>query len=171
MKSKSLLFFVGIVLLFSSCVSTNRSLQSSPVTAKNVDLDPIKADIKVDETKKLKGLSTSTYFLFFRVNGDSEFADGINYSTDVSSAFSPLAIFRHGRLQKVRGAAAYKALSTGDYDVLVHPTYIMTIQNYIIYKKYSVVVEGYGAKYSNFRTEKQKIVIASNGKEYIFPDK
>ncbi len=171
MKTKNLLFFVAIVFLLSSCVSTNRGLQSSPVIAKNVDLDPIKADIKVDETKKLKGESTSSYFLFFRVSGDKEFADGINYSTDASSGFNPLAIFRHGRLQKVRGAAAYKALSSGDYDVLVHPTYITTVKDYIISKEYSVVVEGYGAKYSNFRTEKQKVVITGNGKEYVFPDK
>lgn len=54
--------------------------------------------------------------------------------------------------------------------MLVHPNYTTTVENYLIVKKYTVSVEGYGAKYSNFRTEKQKVVITNTGKEYIFPD-
>jgi hypothetical protein len=168
---KKLLFFGVIAVLLSSCMSTNRGFQSSPVLARNVELDPIKADIKVDETKKLKGESTTAYFLFFKVSGDDQFADGVNYSTDVSESFNPFKLLQKGRLQKVRGAAAYKALSSGDYDVLVHPTYVTTVKNYLIYKEYVVTVEGYGAKYSNFRTEKQKVVITGNAKEYVFPEK
>ena len=62
----------------TSCLTTNRGFQSSPVISRNVELDPIKADIKVDEKTKLKGESSSAYFLIFRVNGDNTFADGIN---------------------------------------------------------------------------------------------
>lgn len=162
-------------LLMTSCVSTNRGFQSSPVISRNVQLDPIKADINVEEKSKIKGESSSTYFLVFRVSGDNTFADGINYSTDASasvlSQFNPLKLAQSGRLNEVRGAAAYKALSTGDYDVLVHPNYTTTVENYLIFKKYIVKVEGYGAKYENFRTEKQKIVILESGKELILQDK
>ena len=38
-------------MLMTSCVSTNKGFQSSPVISRNVELDPIKADIKVDEKK------------------------------------------------------------------------------------------------------------------------
>ncbi len=159
----------------SSCVSTNKGFQSSPIISRNVELDPIKADIKVDEKNKLKGESTSTYFLMFRVSGDNTFADGINYSTDASAGvmqrINPLKLAQSGRLNSVRGAAAYKALSSGDYDVLVHPNYTMTIENYLFVKKYTVSVEGYGAKYTNFRTEKRKVVLLENGKELILQDK
>lgn len=159
----------------TSCVSTNKGFQSSPVISRNVELDPIKADIKVDEGKKLKGESTSSYFLIFKVSGDNTYADGINYSTDASSSLiqklNPLNVAKSGRLNKVRGSAAYKALSSGDYDVLVHPNYTTTIKNYIIFKKYTVTVEGYGAKYQNFRTEKQKVTIIDGGKEIILQDK
>ena len=162
-------------MLMTSCVSTNKGFQSSPVISRNVELDPIKADIKVDEKNKIKGESSSAYFLIFRVSGDNTFADGINYSTDASSSFisklNPFKLAQAGRLQKVRGAAAHKALSTGDYDVLVHPNYTTTVENYLIFKKYIVKVEGYGAKYANFRTEKQKIVILQDGKEVIIQDK
>ncbi len=86
------------------------------------------------------------------------------------SKLNPIKLISAGRLNKVRGSAAYKAISSGDYDVLVHPNYTTTITNYIVFKKYSVSVEGYGAKYQNFRTEKQKIVILENGKEIIIED-
>jgi hypothetical protein len=175
---KKLMTIYGAVLfstlLMTSCVSTNRGFQSSPVVSRNVELDPIKADIKVDEKTKIKGESTSSYFLIFRVSGDKTFADGINYSTDASastlSQLNPLKLAQAGRLNKVRGAAAYKALSTGDYDVLVHPNYTTTVENYLLFKKYVVKVEGYGAKYENFRTERQKIVILENGTELILQD-
>ena len=72
---------------------------------------------------------------------------------------NPLNVIKASRLSKVRGAAAYNALNTGDYDVLVHPNYVVTVQVYLIVKKYKVSVDGYGAKYKNFRTEKQKSVV------------
>ena len=99
-------------MLITSCVSTNRGFQSSPVVSRNVELDPIKADIKVDEKSKITGESSSTYlFLLFRVGGDNVFADGINYSTDQSasklSRLNPIK-FRADRLNKVRAAAAWR---------------------------------------------------------------
>lgn len=167
------LLFIGSTMM-TSCITTNRGFQSSPVISRNVELDPVKADIKVDEKTKLKGESSSTYFLIFRISGDNTFADGINYSTDASASLiqqlNPLKLAKSGRLNKVRGAAAYKALSSGEFDVLVHPNYTTTIENYLIVKKYTVKVEGYGAKYQNFRTEKQKIVILEDGKEIILQE-
>jgi hypothetical protein len=176
---KKIMTILGALLvgsmLMTSCISTNRGFQSSPVISRNVQLDPIKADIKVDEKSKIKGESSSAYFLIFKVSGDNTYADGINYSTDASasmlSQLNPIKLAQAVRLNKVRGAAAYKALSTGDYDVLVHPNYTTTVKNYLIFKKYIVKVEGYGAKYENFRTEKQKIVILQDGKELILQDK
>ena len=161
-------------LTLTNCVTTNRGFQSSPVVSRNVQLDPIKADIKVNESTKLKGQSSSTYFLIFRVSGDNTIADGINYSTDASAGIleqlNPMSLLTAGRLNKVRGAAAFKALSSGDYDVLVHPNYTTTVKNYLIVKKYDVSVEGYGAKYENFRTEKQKVILMQEGKEILLQD-
>jgi len=166
--------FFGLVFM-TSCVTTKKGFQSSPVISRNVQLDPIKADIKVDEENKLKGESSSAYFLFFRVSGDKTFADGINYSTDASAnmvqQLNPLRLFQAGRLNKVRGAAAYKALNSGNYDVLVHPNYTTTVENYLLFKRYNVKVDGYGAKYERFRTEKEKIVILEDGKELIIQDR
>jgi len=172
----NLVLICSIAIFFTSCVSTNKGFQSSTVNMRNVQLDPIKADIKVNETNKLSGQSSSTYFLFFRISGDNTSADGINYSADaggsIFSQYNPLKLMKTAKLNKVRSAAAYKALSTGDYDFLVHPNYTMTTKNYLgLVKVYECSVSGYGAKYQNFRTEKQKIVILENGKELILQDK
>jgi hypothetical protein len=173
----NIVMIYSVAIFFTSCMSSNKGFQSSPVISRNVQLDPIKADIKVNETTKLSGESKSAYFLFFRVSGDNTSADGINYSTDVSggsalSQYNPLKMLKTAKLNKVRSAAAYKALSTGDYDFLVHPNYTMTTKNYLsLVKIYECKVSGYGAKYHNFRTEKQKIVILEDGKELIIQDK
>ena len=156
---------------FTGCVSTHQGLQSSPVVARNVSLDPIKADLQVDETTKLKGESSAVYFLFFRVSGENTFADGVNYNAEHPTSFwHPLRITSL-RMNRARAAAAYKAMGNTDYDLLVSPRYTSTYEDYFFVKKYKVKVEGYGAKYKNFRTEKQKIVVFDNGKEMILQDK
>ena len=120
----------------------------------------------------LKGESSSSYILMFRIKGDHTFADGISYTVgsrqvrDRSSLFSA----KRRRISKTRSAAAYNALKGKDFDFIVHPKYTITAKNYVVFKKYLVEVEGYGAKYTNFRTEKQKVVILDGGKEYVFPD-
>jgi hypothetical protein len=158
-----LLSFAAMSTL-ASCVATNKGFQSSPVVSREVQLDPIKADIKVNESTKLKGESFSTYVLSFKVNGDKTFADGIAYSAEGKPNR------RMSRADEVRAAAAYKALSQGDYDFLVHPNYVMTKKNYLgIVKVYECSVTGYGANYTNFRTEKRKIVIV-DGKEFEFSE-
>lgn len=150
--------------------------QSSTVISRNFELDLIRADIQVNESENLEGQSVSAYFLIFRVFGDNKFADGISYITDASMSFTqlflnPRRVIESGRLSRVRGSAAYNALSNGDYDVLVHPNYTTTVENYLIYKKYTVSVTGYGAKYKNFRTERQKVVLIQEGQELILQDR
>jgi hypothetical protein len=149
---------VLIITSMSSCVSTNKGFQSAPVMSRNVDLDPIKADIEINAKEKVRGESTAVYFLRFRISGDNTYADGMKFSAESNASIydqlNPFKMITSSRLGPVRGAAAYKALSSGDYDILVHPNYTVTVKNYLIIKKYTASVTGYGAKYKNFRTEK-----------------
>ena len=182
---KSLLkfsFIFAALVFLSSCSTTNRAYQSSTIPARNVELDPIKADIKVDNSKKLKGESSSSYFLFFRIKGDDKYADGINFSTEATltkrlwSFLNPFSLIKKiatgDAMTKVKRAAAYKALEGTDADILVHPTYTITEKSYLIFYVFKAEVKGYAGKYENFRTEKpQKTVILDSGKEYIFTDK
>ena len=144
MKSGFILGLMTLALTINSCKSTSKGYHSSPVMSRNVELDPIKADINVDESKKLKGSSTATYVLGFRVKGDDKYADGINYSTNS---------IRGLREGGIKAAAAYKALEGDDWDILVHPTYTVSRKWFFFGTKYEIEVQGYGAKYENFRTE------------------
>jgi hypothetical protein len=166
---------------FSSCVTTNQGFQSAPVISRSVDIDPIKADIVVDQESKLKGESKSVYLLFFRLKGDNKYADNINFSAEANttkrllSFLNPFYLVKRiatgDAMGKVKAAAAYKALQNSDADVLVHPMYTITEKSFLIFYIFKAEVTGYAGVYKNFRTEKQKIVILENGKEIVFPEK
>ena len=53
MKHRYLLTAMAVTMLFSSCTVSTKMVQSSPVVARNVELDPIKADIEVKKKQKL----------------------------------------------------------------------------------------------------------------------
>ena len=69
------IFLLSLCIALTSCSSTQTAFDSSPVNSKSIDLDPIKADINIDESAKIKGSSKSTYFLIFRLSGDKIYAD------------------------------------------------------------------------------------------------
>jgi hypothetical protein len=167
---------IFFILLFStlslySCTTTSKGFQSSPVVARQVQLDPIKADIVVNEQSKLLGDSKSIYFLFLRLKGDKTYADGINHSASARPRLlANLDLFGHSRIQRVKAAAAYKALSGANYDFMIHPNYTITSKNFLfLIRTYKAQVTGYGAYYRNFRSEKQKILV-EGGKEYFITD-
>lgn len=151
------------LLAMTSCgVTQNKATHSSPVRSRAVNLDPIKADININEEEKLSGSSSSTYVIGFRVSGEQNYADGVNFST---------MAFHLGRVRQVKSAAAYNAMLDQGYDVLVHPTYNIKVERGIFVQKYTATVEGYGGKYEKFRTERQKIIYLDGGKELILQDR
>ena len=79
--------------------------------------------------------------------------------------------FHLGRVRQVKSAADYNAMLDQSYDVLVHPTYNIKVERGILVQKYTATVEGYGGKYENFRTERQKIIYLDGGKELILQDR
>ena len=156
-----------VAALFSSCISTNRLTDSSPVDGPgSVQHHQLEADITVDDSKKIKGNSKSTYFLMFRVEGDNEYADGVNYRAmtlkggsfigKLLSALNPFKILNKlmtgDAAGKVQSAAAYDALSGSEADFIAHPTYSYTRKNYFIVQQFEATVEGYPGYYSNFRS-------------------
>jgi hypothetical protein len=159
------LFYFGVIamsMIMTSCVSLNKSYDSSAVKLTNVMLDPIKADLTVDQTEKLVGTSSSSFFWIFKITGDNSFADGVKF---------PGMSF--GAVNKVKSSAAYNALNNTkkDYDIIVDPQYTVKVTKTIFTTTIKVTVEGYGGTYSNFRTEREKIVILDGGKEIILQDR
>ena len=169
MKHKLLLVAALATMVFSSCSVTTRVMQSSPVMARNVELDPIKADIEVNEDTKLSGTGIVKYVFGIRVgNSHQKTVEGITYSE--GRGFSLGNLLDRGK-SFARSVAAYDALKAcPDCDVLVHPKYEITVRKSplgFLFKTYTVRVTGYGAKYKNFRTEKELKLIGSDSKEYI----
>ena len=166
----SLCFSFVILISLSSCVSTNRGFQSSPVVTRNVDIDPIKADIQVND-KKVSGQSTSLYLKFFvpifRLSGDRTTADGISYS---SNLIYP-SFINNTLVGNVRAAAAYKALENTDADILVNANYTVTIDDSFFIKKIIVTVTGYPGVYKNFKSEEVITVFSKNENLIIVSDK
>ena len=163
-----LIAILFIATSFAGCVSTNKMSDSAQVAGPGyVKHDLLEADITIDDTKKLTGTSESTYFLMFRIEGDSEYADGVNYNPPPSAGSGSLLKQIFGFLNpfsiinalvtgdaegKVKASAAYDALSNSDADFLAHPTYSYTKKNWLIIQQFEATVQGYPGKYSNFRS-------------------
>ena len=166
----NIIYFISVWVLLTSimsCTTIKQGYQALPVVSKQVELDPIKADISVAEATKISGTASAEYVFNIWIGGDRAYAEGIIYSSELDEVNTDT---KGGILKAVRSAAAYKALDGTGFDILVHPTYKISVKtSMLIFKEYEVTVEGYGAKYVNFRTEKeQKYIITDKDKEYIF---
>ena len=127
---KHIAFITFIVIILGGCGATNKSHIFSDLTVSTQsELD---ADISVDLSKKLSGTAEATYlFNIFQLSGDTEFADGYGGM---------------GPVGKAKSAAAYKAISGSDADVLVSPQYVVDFTNNVFIQDVSVTVTGYGGK-------------------------
>lgn len=120
----------------TGCSSLNVS--SSPVPLNGSVGTDIKADIEVGE--KITGQSSATKVLFFTMNDDTEFADGMEYGNGGGSAFSLGGL---DPVASVKSAAAYNAISASGADVIVAPRYTVKKNDYLVYGTIDVTVEGY----------------------------
>jgi|TARA_Y100000310_G_scaffold130827_1_gene129941 hypothetical protein len=138
MKKITKLGLTGVLLiLFAGCSSTKHSHIYSTMDISVTS--EMKADIAVNTDKKLKGEAKGKFlFNFIQLEGDSHFADGYGGPTAVG---------------KVKSAAAYKAISQSDGDILVSPQYvIMNIDNLFI-QEITVIVTGYEGKVVSINKE------------------
>tara|TARA_B100000787_G_scaffold35839_1_gene25075 strand:- start:636 stop:1052 length:417 start_codon:yes stop_codon:yes gene_type:complete len=120
-----------VLLLTTSCATLNKSTNSAAFEA-TASVDPIKAEVIVDDTKKITGTSTSRYFLgLFRISGDN------NFTTGVFSNINPF-----DASTQVASAAAYKAIKNSNADVIVNPQYVIEKHNYILFQTVKVKVTG-----------------------------
>jgi hypothetical protein len=107
---------------------------STPISVTE-NIRPLDADVTVNVNKKISGESSSLYFLFFQLGGDTKFAQGVDYSTK-SGLFS-------SAISKAKSAAAYKAVIDSKSDLIVHANYVVDIEDYVFFRKINVKVTGY----------------------------
>ena len=142
MKLKNLLPILTLSssLFFTSCRSKLINTLSTPMYNPAAKINDIRAKVNVDMSKKLTGEANASYFLIFRLNGDSNFASGMSYSGDSEIK----------RYSKLKSAAAYKAINGSDADIIVHPNYVVNIERFLFFKKVTVSVSGYAGEFTKF---------------------
>jgi hypothetical protein len=141
------LFFalIAIPSILCSCNSTFTKTLSTPMYAPKAEINPIRADVDVDMNKKIVGESQASYFFIFKVSAeDNKYAEGVSFSGDQIGAF---------RLNKLKSAAAYKAITNAGCDIIVHPNYIIQKHNYVFFSSYEIKVTGYAGYFKKFYQE------------------
>lgn len=130
MKKLPAILIGGFFLLLQSCTSVYKSgYVAIPSITLNTDLN-IKSEIIVDTTKTLQGFSETVISLGFIKKSDNKFIDA----------------YGKGIGEKEKMAALYNALENTNFDVLINPKYIITVNKSLFVKRISVVVAGYGGK-------------------------
>ena len=130
MKIKLSFLTVLFLLIGQGCSSFNQSHIYSDLNLSTKS--ELNAEITVNTNTKLRGSASSTLlFGLLKIGGDSKYSDG----------YGGL-----GAVGKTKSAAAFKALSGSDADILVSPQYVVEVNNQIWRKTIRVTVTGYGGK-------------------------
>jgi hypothetical protein len=116
-KTSIALVSTAVFALLGGCTSLNQSVVSKPISI-SVE-KTFTPDIEVG--KKTSGTANTTVILGLIKLGDSQFADGVNYS-----AGGALSLGSFGIAEDTKSAAAYKAIKSAGADVLIAPTYVVT---------------------------------------------
>ena len=135
MKLKYLLFSTLLLLLAQGCASFNQSHIYSDLKISTES--ELNAEILVNTNSKLEGSASSTLlFGLLKISGDSKYSDG----------YGGL-----GAIGKTKSAAAFKALSGSNADILVSPQYVVEVDNQIWQKIVNVTVTGYAGKIKSIK--------------------
>ena len=143
-KIYKLLPIVIVAIVLSSCgtIKNSGKYHEKSVSNAQIDTDELRADMEIDETNKITGSATATYFLFFRLSGDNHYAD-IQGSFDMP--FS--------KTGPVKRAAQYEALNSSKSDFVAKPSYTITKRTYLLglFTQVDAKISGYGGVYKNFK--------------------
>jgi hypothetical protein len=144
-KNYNLLSIFIVAIVLSSCGITKNSGEYHEKNVANSDIytDVFHADMEIDETEKITGSATATYFLFFKLSGDNHYADisGGGFDVPFSKTAGP------------KKAAQYKALNSAKADFIAKPSYTIKKTTYLLGLMTIVdaSVSGYGGVYKNFK--------------------
>ena len=140
---KLLPIFIAAIFL-SSCgiVKNSGKYHEKSVSNAQIDTDELRADMEIDETSKITGSATATYFLFFKLSGDNHYAD-------IQGSFE----MPFSKTAGPKKAAQYKALNSAKADFIAKPSYTIKKTTYLLglMTMVDASVSGYGGVYKNFK--------------------
>ena len=138
---------IPLIATLFSCKSTYTSTLATPMYAPAAEINPIRADVDVDMNKKLSGSSQGTFFIKWQISGDRKYAEGMNNFIDANGKQYK------GNLYKLKASAAYKAVTEGKADIIVHPNYIVEKRSYFFFAVAKIKVFGYAGYFKRFYQE------------------
>lgn len=136
----------GVGFFVTGCASTNASKLSGPAGAVT---KTIVATPAVEKGDKIHGEANITKILGgLIVIGDTKYADGVRYSTEVElqekGFLASLSSLLGGESnQRAKAAAAYKACEANKADIILCPSYVLDEINYVVFSKTKCTVSGY----------------------------
>jgi hypothetical protein len=131
----ALIIGIAALTVICGCSSTHISQWSSPLDVKlEANVTPL-----LDIGDEIKGTATITRYVFVSV-GATEFADGVEYTTDSGSL--GYSLFGNA-IAEGKAAAAYDACKKAGADVIIAPRYTVETKDYVVYAKTTVNVKGY----------------------------
>jgi hypothetical protein len=135
-------FIVAIVLSSCGTVKNSGKYHEKNVANSDIYTDVFHADMEIDETEKITGSATATYFLFFKLSGDNHYAD-------IQGSFE----MPFSKTAGPKKAAQYKALNSAKADFIAKPSYTIKKTTYLLglMTMVNATVSGYGGVYKNFK--------------------
>ncbi|MDA0303536.1 MAG: hypothetical protein MUP94_07920 [Flavobacteriales bacterium] len=126
--------FLLAVISLAGCTQLTQTtkLAQGPVL---LAIEPVRAEVDVDTTETLIGISRTTYILGILRVGNKEYAD-----------YPSLSFGLVGNTREKR-AAIYNAIEGRDLDVLINPKFMIQEKRAILFRKKTVQVAGYGGKF------------------------
>jgi hypothetical protein len=139
MKKVITILFGAVLVgaLASGCATKHVSQYSSPLEVE------LKTAVTPEVTVggAIEGTATLQRVLFFTF-GATEFADGVNYGLTTSETGLFGGLFG-GMFEAGKAAAAYKACTANQADVILAPRYTIDDNDYFVYQKTTYTVKGY----------------------------
>lgn len=141
------LFLIAVCFgaaILTSCSTLTKTANVANGVNTDVIINPIVANVDMDNAVEVQGSASSTYLLFLQISGGRKTVETPN-----SSALP----FLMDRVGKVKNAAIYNALSEQSFDIIAHPRYTTVVTTHLfgLIKTYQVDVVGYGANISEFK--------------------
>jgi hypothetical protein len=126
-------FFLAI-LAATGCTQLTQTtkLAQGPVL---LAIEPVRAEVDVDTTETLNGVSRTTYILGIIRVGSKAYAD-----------YPSLSFGLVGNTREKR-AAIYNAIEGRDLDVLINPKFMIQEQHAFLFRRTTVQVAGFGGKF------------------------
>ena len=140
----------SIILLFTGC-----TLKNSDNLSNSIDIN-IEANLEASITvgDKITGTGYETIILgVFRVPGTRYSAHGVTTdatSTSENLGYMPIS-YALNFIDYAKGEAVHDALTSSNADLIISPQFIITEENFLLYKTIKCEVNGYKGTIKNIK--------------------